>query len=451
MANKEPYKRKGWWLDFLYGNYPGGESYKYVASIAPIDPISVAFGTEFNNIGLPEEVSVTLIGGDIENLPVSWIQGLYDPETPGSYNIAGVLILPDGYFNPGGLVASIEIIVEEDTTGIIIPDLVFGIEAIAEYAFEGDELNEPPYAEDFYLLGGNNVGDEITAVIEGLVIPNGAAEGTHIYRWYRSLNRTASYEEAIVATDSYVADSGDVGWYLRAEVDLVQADGTGQNLVGETLKSAYTDLIIDPDNFSPFADISTWDTALDKSTASQIATQQFWVNRASVDSNALPGVTAIPTWDGAKNAVRFTRASSQSLRIQAAGSYAVPFEFWIKFTTPTSFGGVTQALAGFSGSHLITINSSGTLLISNVSTGQTLATNTSYVLRVVFNGASSSWTLNNGSVNSISISTNAVGTPNWRLGCQFNDTNYFDGWIEYVFLNDAGLSAGDITDMWTWL
>ena len=357
-TNNDVYKRKGWWLDFLYGNYPGGESYKYVASIASIDPISVAFGTVFNDIGLPEEVSVTLIGGDIENIPVSWIQGLYDPENPGTYNIAGVLILPDGYFNPGGLVASVQVIVEEDATGIVIPDLVFGVEAIADYLFEGDELNEPPYAEDFYLTGGSNIGEEITAVIEGLVIPNGADAGTHVYRWYRSLNKTASYEEEIIANESYVSDSGDVGWYLRAEVDLVQVDGSGQNLVGQTLKSAYTDLIIDPDNFNPFADIATWDTALDKGTASQMETQQFWVNRASVDSNGLIGATALPVWDLSKSAVRFTRGSSQSLKIQAAGSYVAPVEFWIKFITPTAFSG-TQALCGFSGSHLISISPAG--------------------------------------------------------------------------------------------
>lgn len=445
-------KRKDWWIDFLYGNYPGGggQIYKYVASIATVDPVSVAFGTEFNNIGLPEELEVTFIDESVELLPVSWIQGLYDPEGEGDYNIAGVLVLPEGYFNPGGLVASVVVTVEADNTGIVIPDLEFGVEAIAEYLFEADELNEPPYAEFFSLSGGNNVGDELTAVIEGLVIPSGAPAGDHVYRWYRSLNKTASYEEEIVAGETYTADSGDVGWYLRAEVDLKQAAGTGQNLTGETMKTAYSRLIIDPGVFSPFADVTTWDTALDKSTTSNMATQGFWVNRASVDSNGLIGAVAIPTWDAGKNAVRFTRASSQSLKIQAAGSYVSPVEMWIKFITPTAFSG-TQALCGFSGSHLISISSAGLLSISGVSTGQTLTVNTPYALRVVFNGASSSWTINNGAVTAISISTNAMGTPNWRLGCQFNDTNYFDGWMEYVFLNDAGLSAGEITDLWTWL
>lgn len=445
-------KRKQWWLDFLYGTYQGGggDDFKYIESIDAIEGIEVAFGTLFADIGLPETVAVNFTDNTSEDLEVNWVGGAYNGNVSGEYDIIGFVVLPDGYFNPGGLFASVTVTVENQESGITIPDLAFGVEAVAEYLFESDEFNEPPYAENFYITGGPNVGDTLTAVIEGLVIPNGAPEGDHVYRWYRSLNKTASYEEEIIADEIYVADSGDVGWYLRSECDLKQAEGTGQNLTGQTLKSSYSQLIVDPDNFNPFADIATWDTAIDKGTAANIATQQFWVNRASVDGNGLPGVVALPVWDSVKNAVRFTRASSQACRIQAAGSYLAPFELWIKFITPTAFSG-TQALCGFSGSHLITISSAGLLSVSGVSTGQTLTVNTSYTLRVVFNGASSTWTLNNGTPTAISISTNAVGTPNWRLGCQFNDTNYFDGWIEYVFLNDTGLSAGDITDMWTWL
>lgn len=334
-------------------------------------------------------------------------------------------------------------------SSVDIPDLVTGSEAEGTYTYSLDELNAPAYAENFSLSGTNEVGQTMGVVIEGLVIPNGAPAGTHVYRWYRSLNKTASYEELIGSSSTYVITSGDVGWYLRAECDLKQAANSGQNITGETLYTAYSGLVTNPGNFSPFADISTWDTALDKGTTTNIASQGFWVNRASVDSNGLIGAVALPVWDSGKNAVRFTRASSQSLKIQAAGSYVSPVELWLKFTTPTAFSG-TQALCGFSGSHLISISSAGLLSISGVSTGQTLVANTSYTLRVVFNGASSSWTLNNGSVTAISISTNAMGTPNWRLGCQFNDTNYFDGWMEYIFLNDTGLSAGEITNMWTW-
>jgi len=337
---------------------------------------------------------------------------------------------------------------ESPASGITIPNLVYGTQATGTYEYSSDELNRPPYAEYFSISSGN-VGVALVPTIEGLVIPNGASAGTHIYRWYRSLNKTASYEELVGSGSTYTPTSSDVGWYIRCEVDLKQATGTGLNLTGQTLRSAYSSLVTDPGNFSPFADISTWDTSLDKGTASNLASLGYWVNRASVDGNALIGATALPTWDGTKGAVRFTRASSQSFKIQAAGSYVTPYEVWFDFQTPTSFTG-TQTLIGLSNTHNITISSAGLLSISAVSTGQTLTTNTRYRLRVVFNGASSTWQLNNGTETAISLSTASVGTPNYRVGCLFNDSSYFDGWIYYYFLNDTGLSAGEVSNMWTW-
>lgn len=342
------------------------------------------------------------------------------------------------------------VIPPEPPTPIEIPaTLTFGVEAVGSYSYDETELNEPPYAEAFSISGTPEVGQTLTSTIESLVIPNGATAGTHVYRWYRSLNKTASYEELIAATKDYVPLSSDVGWFLRSECDLKQATASGQNLSGATLKSVYSGLITSPGNFNPFADISTWDTAMDKGTASNLASLGFWVNRASVDGNASIGATALPTWDSGKSAVRFTRSSSQSFRIQAAGSYLTPYEVWVDFWTPAAFSG-TQGILGLSNSHYITITSGGVLTISGVSTAQTLTVNTRYRLRVLFNGASSTWRIGAGSDTAISLSTASVGTPNWRVGCQFNDTNYFDGWINYLFLNDTGLSAGEITNMWTW-
>ena len=427
-------------------------AYRSIEYFLPIDPFSFPYDTteEAVILDLPSSITAVLNDGGQTQIPTSWNADVFDGSTPGDYTFSAVIDLPFWISNPNNAGLSVQVTIQEQGVELLtIPDLLSTQEAVASYDYSSDELNPPPYAERLQISAGSEVGDTFTSTLEGLVIPNGAPAGNHSYRWYRSLNKIGSYEELIASIQEFIATENEVGWYLRTECDPKQADGTGQNLTGETVRSEYSPLITNPGVFSPFADITTWDGSFDKSTASNLGSQGFWVNRASVDGNASIGVVALPTWDAAKQAVRFTRSASQSLRVQSASSYLTPYEFWFDFWTPTVFTG-TQGILGLSNSHYITITSAGVLTISGVSTGQTLTVNTRYRLRVVFNGASSSWTLNNGSATAISLTTASVGTPNYRVGCQFNDTNYFDGWINYWWSNDAGLSAGEITNMWTW-
>lgn len=201
--------------------------------------------------------------------------------------------------------------------------------------------------------------------------------------------------------------------------------------------------------FNPFTDI-TWDTELDNSTAQADLASGIWSN-AGADGDATV-VLSSPTWDAGKQAVNFVKSSNQRFTIQAAGSYVFPLENWLTFHTPTSWSGSAHTLVGFSSTHRIAISTAGVLMISGVSTGQTLALDTDYTLRTVFNGTptAATWTLNNGTVNNITLSASNIGTPNWRLGSNFGNTEHYDGWIKYAFVSDAGLTSQNIIDMWDW-
>ncbi len=98
--------------------------YKIVA-VEDIDAIEVPYGTTFNNLSLPETVTVTLENDDTEVLDVIWQEGNYDPETPDTYNIEGELQLIEGITNPDEHTANINVTVLAEDTEITIVGWTF--------------------------------------------------------------------------------------------------------------------------------------------------------------------------------------------------------------------------------------------------------------------------------------------------------------------------------------
>ncbi len=78
---------------------------------------------EFEDLGLPEKVEVTLDNGIPAILEVTWQEGDYDPEEVGVYVIKGDLKLVESIENPDGLQAEFEITVTADPEdGIVTTD-----------------------------------------------------------------------------------------------------------------------------------------------------------------------------------------------------------------------------------------------------------------------------------------------------------------------------------------
>lgn len=84
-----------------------------ISNIAIIDEIKVAYNTPFDELELPSVVDVTLNDGSKKSLAITWSKGNYDGDSPGTYELEGVLTLIDGITNNGNLKAKINIIVEE--------------------------------------------------------------------------------------------------------------------------------------------------------------------------------------------------------------------------------------------------------------------------------------------------------------------------------------------------
>ncbi|AOM81737.1 Ig-like domain-containing protein [Salisediminibacterium beveridgei] len=69
----------------------------YLTDVEELDPIEVPYGTEEEDLPVPDEVEVTLSDGSTTHLPVTW-EGSdpdYDGQTPGEYDFTGTFAIPE--------------------------------------------------------------------------------------------------------------------------------------------------------------------------------------------------------------------------------------------------------------------------------------------------------------------------------------------------------------------
>jgi len=85
-----------------------------ITNIEEIPDKAVEFGTEFEDIDLPEDVEVTLDDNSTTNLDVNWLEGDYDGETAHTYAIVGELELTDDIINPDNLYPTVQVTVQEE-------------------------------------------------------------------------------------------------------------------------------------------------------------------------------------------------------------------------------------------------------------------------------------------------------------------------------------------------
>jgi hypothetical protein len=82
-----------------------------IVSVINPEPISVETGVTFEELPLPETVTVTLDNNQNISLEVIWNEGDYNSDVPGGYILDGDLLLTEGIANPDNLMAQIEVIV----------------------------------------------------------------------------------------------------------------------------------------------------------------------------------------------------------------------------------------------------------------------------------------------------------------------------------------------------
>lgn len=91
----------------------------YVASVRPVPPIAVAYGTDGRDLPLPTTVTAMLSDGTFMIMGVIWSDDHhpYDPHTAGTYPLRGILVLPGGIGNPAHVEAAVEVTVADGPGG----------------------------------------------------------------------------------------------------------------------------------------------------------------------------------------------------------------------------------------------------------------------------------------------------------------------------------------------
>lgn len=86
---------------------------KNIVALAPINPITVPFNTDFADIGLPGSVLATFDQGPQEDVNLTWLVGDYDQLWDGTVTLFANPIETATIFNPGNLQAEVDVVVED--------------------------------------------------------------------------------------------------------------------------------------------------------------------------------------------------------------------------------------------------------------------------------------------------------------------------------------------------
>lgn len=98
---------------YYYGSSGGGALAITLIGASPSQEVN--HGTAFGSLSLPSTVTATLEDLSVQELAVSWIEGSYNGNTAGIYNLTGTVTLPDGVSNPSNLTGTISIEVVQST------------------------------------------------------------------------------------------------------------------------------------------------------------------------------------------------------------------------------------------------------------------------------------------------------------------------------------------------
>lgn len=91
---------------------------KNITDVEKLEDITVVQGTAFEDLDLPEKVSVTYGKNETAEVDVTWEKGTYNAEECKTYVLEGALTVPEGIANPDGLKAIVKVTVEEKETPV---------------------------------------------------------------------------------------------------------------------------------------------------------------------------------------------------------------------------------------------------------------------------------------------------------------------------------------------
>jgi hypothetical protein len=299
------------------------------------------------------------------------------------------------------------------------------------------------------LSGTETQGQTLTATPSTFDPGSGVGEGTHLYQWYRADDAAGTNEAAIAGETSltYVLASADAGKFLRHGVKA----RNGDYLVNDTIKySSYTGAIVGL--FDPYSDIS-WDIALDPADAVNIAATETWANQGADISDCIKsGGIAMPAYNAGDGDpyLQFTRTTPTRLSFDFQVLSASKIDLWVKFTVDNLTA--RNTLFSFGSTTTFRIETDGEINWGGTDTGVFISAGTEYVVRLTRDtDGTGTVTVNNGTpVTGLTFSTASGTNGFWSAydnGVSFPSTHKQK---EIFHLKGSWLTAGEVTNMWTW-
>ena len=136
-----------------------------VSAVAAIDAIDADYGTPLDEVGLPEQVEVTLADSSAYTADLAWDAGTpaYNESEPGTYHFTGTLVLGEGAINPGNLTAAVNVNVADP-----VPSTYGFSYEVPESILENEEIEIPV---TFATVDENDVGYDAVRFVFGATGP----------------------------------------------------------------------------------------------------------------------------------------------------------------------------------------------------------------------------------------------------------------------------------------
>ncbi len=219
-----------------------------VVSVETLDTITVDYGISFEELSLPETVSVTLNNQTTRELSVQWDGTNYNPTVAGNYTLIGTLSDTQGVNNFDGLTASIQITVKDqsepewtvqevadaiptpvitkDTTQIALPEVPDGFtveltnSSRPEIISLDGKVTHPTVDTEVELTYTVSKDGETAIAVRKVLVPGKPVEPTEVNK--DILNKVITYAEEQKASEGFNNVIADVQESFNATLDAAK-------------------------------------------------------------------------------------------------------------------------------------------------------------------------------------------------------------------------------------
>ena len=176
-----------------------------IVAVEGFEPIQAEVGTAFADLQLPAQAQVALSDDSTIELQIYWSDNGYNADLPGTYTLAGVLLLQEGIENPDNLQASIEVTLFEP----VLPELLAGwtFPGETQGADQGVETNIGKLISRDSSFGGNYSWPSGASPGSFAISSTGWSEGVATKYWIIELS-TVGYGDLTLSSKQQSSNTG---------------------------------------------------------------------------------------------------------------------------------------------------------------------------------------------------------------------------------------------------